>query len=204
MIDLEEGIRRILKEHPEGLTISSLAKAMGLHRHTAAKYVKGLAEKGEIKQRKIGMAKLCYLKKESVEASMGRKSQAKILFFAILLGFILTQAAIFAYNTTNNSTEVRNESALLPILKLDLQTPKKVTRGEVVELRASVENTGPIAKAVRLLWKLPSGFEAISGNLEENCGDLLQNSSCSSTIRVEPSLSTKLGPNDVRVIVEYE
>ena len=45
MIDLEEGIRRILKEHPEGLTISSLAKAMGLHRHTAAKYVKGLAEK---------------------------------------------------------------------------------------------------------------------------------------------------------------
>jgi len=81
MTDLEEGIRKILKEHPEGLTISSLAKAMGLHRHTAAKYVKGLAEKGEIKQRKIGMAKLCYLKKESVELKLKFLDRSSQNFF---------------------------------------------------------------------------------------------------------------------------
>lgn len=51
-----------LREHPEGLTFTSLAEHVGLHRHTTTKYIYELMGAGKISQRHIGAAKLCYLK----------------------------------------------------------------------------------------------------------------------------------------------
>ena len=55
-------IIKALKEHPEGLSIMEIAELIGVHRHTVIKYIYNLIGLGLIWQRKIGPAKLCYLK----------------------------------------------------------------------------------------------------------------------------------------------
>jgi len=57
-------IIKLLKEHPEGLTTVEIARMLGSHRHTITKYIYQLVGEGLINQRKIGSAKLCYLKEE--------------------------------------------------------------------------------------------------------------------------------------------
>jgi len=52
-----------LGKRPEGLTIIELSEVLGLTRQTTAKYVYGLISEGIVKVRKVGPAKLCFLKK---------------------------------------------------------------------------------------------------------------------------------------------
>jgi predicted transcriptional regulator len=59
-----ERIIKLLKEHPEGLTTVDIARMLGSHRHTITKYIYQLVGEDLIHQRKIGSAKLCYLKEE--------------------------------------------------------------------------------------------------------------------------------------------
>jgi DNA-binding Lrp family transcriptional regulator len=61
-MDIEKRILRALKNNREGLTISELAKKLKLHRHTIPKYIYKLEGERKIKIRKVGVAKLCYLK----------------------------------------------------------------------------------------------------------------------------------------------
>ncbi len=60
--NIKERIIEILKKHPEGLTIIELSRILGVHRHTLTKYVYQLIGEGLIYQRKVGTAKLCYLR----------------------------------------------------------------------------------------------------------------------------------------------
>jgi predicted transcriptional regulator len=60
---IRDKILVILKRHPEGLTIMEIAELMNMSRITIAKYIYGLTVEGLVKQRIIGPAKLCYLKK---------------------------------------------------------------------------------------------------------------------------------------------
>ena len=69
--DIRESIINLLREHPEGLTILNISKHIGITRQTASKYMYGLISEGIVKIRKIGPAKLCYLRR------MGRKSGKK-------------------------------------------------------------------------------------------------------------------------------
>ena len=57
-----------LRKHTEGLTIMDIAERLGVSRQTASKYVLALISEGVVKIRKVGPAKLCYLRR------MGRKS----------------------------------------------------------------------------------------------------------------------------------
>jgi len=57
-----ERILRVLEKYPEGLTVQEIAKVAKINRATASKYIFGLIVEGLIYQRKIGPAKLCYLK----------------------------------------------------------------------------------------------------------------------------------------------
>lgn len=52
-----------LRKWPEGLTIVDISAKLDLSRQTVAKYVYGLFLEGVVKIRKVGPAKLCYLKK---------------------------------------------------------------------------------------------------------------------------------------------
>jgi predicted transcriptional regulator len=61
--NFRENIIEILKNHPEGLTILNISNLINANRITVSKYVYGLIAEGLVSQRKIGPAKICYLKK---------------------------------------------------------------------------------------------------------------------------------------------
>ena len=60
--NFRERIIEDLKSHPEGLTILNLAANIKVNRLTVSKYIFGLVSEGLVSQRRIGTAKLCYLK----------------------------------------------------------------------------------------------------------------------------------------------
>ena len=157
----------------------------------------------------------------------GSKSQGK--FLAIFLFLLAVPAIIIAQNVTNLNESFPNSSENFPVeipelpnqtlnettsvttikgkaeLELDLKVPDRVTRGEEIKLEATVSNpSNVLAKDVILSWKIPEGFEVISGDVEEECGTLEPGSSCSSSLMVKPSLSSKLGEKEIRVVVSYE
>lgn len=59
---VKERITEVLKKHPEGLTILNIAASIGINRVTASKYVFCLVAEGIVSQRRVGAAKLCYLR----------------------------------------------------------------------------------------------------------------------------------------------
>jgi DNA-binding CsgD family transcriptional regulator len=60
---VEDQILDLLKRHPEGLTSIDISRQLGIHRHTATKYVYMLLGAGKIFQRTVGVARICYLSK---------------------------------------------------------------------------------------------------------------------------------------------
>ena len=55
-------VLKVLKKHPKGLTTVEISEEIGMGRHSLSKYIYQLLGEGKISQRKIGTAKLCYLK----------------------------------------------------------------------------------------------------------------------------------------------
>ena len=116
-------------------------------------------------------------------------------------------------NTTSNETE-ENENLdeneiigpviepVVPTFDVKLSYPQKITRGEDIGIRADLTSDS-FAKSVYMKWILPDGFEIISGNSVETCGDLDENISCSSEIDVRTNLSV-LGLSEIKVVVSYE
>jgi len=62
---LEEKILQVLKENPEGLSITDIAKRVGANRNTVSKYIFGLVKAGKVYQRRVGVVSICYLKEYS-------------------------------------------------------------------------------------------------------------------------------------------
>jgi response regulator of citrate/malate metabolism len=58
----KDKIIRLLQQHPQGLMLSEISDKVGVSRITAAKYVYELFGAQKIDIRKVGIAKLCYLK----------------------------------------------------------------------------------------------------------------------------------------------
>lgn len=71
----------VLEKHPEGLTLQKIAHLTNMNRLTATKYIHELIGEGTIYQRKVGIAKLCYLrdrymklvKEEEIIEQLGKK-----------------------------------------------------------------------------------------------------------------------------------
>lgn len=254
-------IIEVLKQHPEGLTITSIANLTGLHRHTSRKYINDLIRIGEIIQRSVGAAKLCYLKSISNEKilkkSFFERFNLKLVLSVVLIIFLLSEAVILAYennsfnetltdyssintspftssiilNDSNISqiikTAIENSSnqtvvdfdSLIPVenvtpsentsieshpkMDITLDYPQKITRGGEFSIKAYVTNIGSLtAKNVVINWQLPYGFEIVSDN--SNCANLESNSVCNSEITVKSSVSTELGINDLKIVINYE
>jgi len=64
---IKDKIKKVLTEHPEGLSILEIARLIKAHRHTTTKYVHELIGAGILYQREVGPAKLCYLSSRFVE-----------------------------------------------------------------------------------------------------------------------------------------
>ncbi|MEM5812216.1 MAG: hypothetical protein QW286_00720, partial [Candidatus Aenigmatarchaeota archaeon] len=105
-------IINVLRKHPDGLTLTSIAQLTGLHRHTATKYVYELKGAGIINERDVGSAKLCYLRegfskteeKKLVQRLNGKKKssvgQVQIITAFVFL-FLVPATIIIAQNATN-------------------------------------------------------------------------------------------------------
>ena len=117
-------------------------------------------------------------------------------------------------NETNTTNETLEENETLdeitepiiepvaPTFDVKLLYPQKITRGENIKISADLTSDS-FAKNVYMKWVLPDGFEIISGNEIETCGDLDSNISCSSEIDVRTNLSV-LGLSEIKVVVSYE
>jgi uncharacterized repeat protein (TIGR01451 family) len=108
----------ILRQHPEGLTISSLAEKSGLHRHTSRKYVNELIRTGDVIQRFVGAAKLCY--SSCVDNNVNKKSffsrfNIKLISSVILAIFLISEIAINAYANESIETFINKSSNTSPI-----------------------------------------------------------------------------------------
>ena len=62
--NIEEDILKLLKKHPEGMTITNISKALNIPRQTISKYVYALVSRELIEQREAGRAKVCFLKRK--------------------------------------------------------------------------------------------------------------------------------------------
>jgi uncharacterized repeat protein (TIGR01451 family) len=136
-------IRDVLKKHPEGLTISSIAQMSGLHRHTSRKYINELTNAGEVVQRLVGAAKLCYLNCASNENKTAEKRSFfdrfnfKLVFSVVLITFLLSEAVILAYeNNSFNETMTNNYSNTSPITASMILNDSNVT--QIIE--TTIEN----------------------------------------------------------------
>jgi len=58
----EKRILNYLRKNKEGDTFCGIADAIGVHRHTATKYIYKLIGEGKIRIREISTAKVCYIK----------------------------------------------------------------------------------------------------------------------------------------------
>ncbi|MFH1917606.1 MAG: NEW3 domain-containing protein [Nanoarchaeota archaeon] len=93
----------------------------------------------------------------------------------------------------------------LPEIDIQLSYPNKITRGEEIELRAIITNTGNQTKTNILAeLQLPPGFEIISGNKITNCGNLDNGETCEFSISVKSSVSTPLGNNEIKIKGNYK
>ncbi len=112
-----ETIIKLLKRHPEGLTISSIADHCGIHRHTATKYVYELRGADLITERDIGPAKLIYLKNglsererlkvfDRLNGKRLKSTLGQVQIFALVAFLLLVPTTIIlAQNATNLSLE---------------------------------------------------------------------------------------------------
>ncbi|MGC8812690.1 MAG: winged helix-turn-helix transcriptional regulator [Candidatus Aenigmatarchaeota archaeon] len=64
--EIEKRILEEIKQNPEGLTITEIARRLSIHRNTASKYVFALAKAGMLEQRRIGKVALCTVKKQKI------------------------------------------------------------------------------------------------------------------------------------------
>lgn len=103
----------------------------------------------------------------------------------------------------NETQETPQKSAVN--FEIELNYSQRTTRGEIIPVKVSATNTGSsTAKNVVLEWKLPGGFSIVSGNQNELCGDVEQNSSCDSQIDLKTDVSTVLGLKEIKVVISYE
>ncbi|OGI11686.1 hypothetical protein A3K64_00090 [Candidatus Micrarchaeota archaeon RBG_16_36_9] len=134
----------VLKQHPEGLTISSIAEKSGLHRHTSRKYVNELISKGEIVQRFVGVAKLCYLscngenkiEKKGFLQRFNIRLIFSVVFIVLLIsGFVISAYASDSLNETNNvsntspitSSMILNDSNISRIIEAMIENASNQT-----------------------------------------------------------------------------
>jgi hypothetical protein len=96
--DIKTEILVLLDRHPEGLTITDVAKSVGMHRLSITKYIYELTGEKKVIQRKVGPATLCYKCSKIYEKNLmkGQSSMALVLLIIPLaLALILSSGIAF-------------------------------------------------------------------------------------------------------------
>jgi hypothetical protein len=143
MKTLSDAILELLSKHPEGLTITSIADELGIHRHTATKHVKGLILAGKVNERNVGMAKLCFLSryKDKHNIPKAEIGQAQMLLLALFM--LLIPVLIIAQNF---NTTITGDFAVNPSLIPSSSDLVETTTSTTVE-----QSTTPVVETTATL-----------------------------------------------------
>ncbi len=90
-----------------------------------------------------------------------------------------------------------------PELNIQINYPEKIIRNKEFEIGVEITNSGANAEHVSLDWQLPSSFN-ITNKDERNCKIIRKNYPCICKIIVKSDLSSALGKNQIKLIVNYE
>jgi len=104
-----------------------------------------------------------------------------------------------ANDTGNVSADISQKASLFAAFSLD----GKVTRGNVVHVSAAITNTGTAkTRGLRISWDLPAGFSAV--RQQDDCSELDVGASCTAQIDISTSISTPLGSQVARLVLDYD
>ena len=112
-------------------------------------------------------------------------------------------------NQTENITEPEPPNITIPIefpiLFLEIDSPDRFTRGEIIPIKGIVTNRGLASSENVVLWlELPDYFELVSGNLEKDCGYLAPAAVCENEIEIRIPDNAELRNEEIEVKVSYE
>jgi len=181
-------ILEVLKRHPEGLTITSLAENSGLHRHTVTKYIKDLILSGDVQEREVGMAKLCYLSENlPKDIEIGSKAETgQTQVFLISMFLLLVPALIIAQTISNSTTTtgsfLETIDTSFTTLSSDLQTTSSFINNfdeSTVSTTVKLIEDSPNYAENSTLESAPDDFT--STTLDERATSELVNNTLSST-----------------------
>jgi len=89
-----------------------------------------------------------------------------------------------------------------PEFDIKISYPKKITRGEIIEINADITNVGSIdVKNVLISWILPEGFEILN---DEGSKSIFSGKTYNSKIKVRTSTDSNLGLNQIKIKVSYD
>jgi predicted transcriptional regulator len=128
---------------------------------------------------------------------------------------ILNETAVIPEPENMNETiqELENETQLpeelpeilQPVLSVRISSQDKILRGEQFDVSAIISNSGNSdAKNVRMEWILPEGIEIVSGQASAECGIIVPDSECASSLTLLAPISADIGKNEIMVVMKYE
>ena len=134
------------------------------------------------------------------------KGQVSLLIALLLTtSAAVTAFAISEFNATNYSEVPETPSlelTITPELSAVLKLPHNLTRGQMAEFEVFVTNNrNSSVETIELLWYLSPGIETVQD--VDNCTGLASGDSCVFSLIVNGTMSTILGPNEVRGEVRY-
>ncbi|MDI6826512.1 MAG: helix-turn-helix domain-containing protein [Candidatus Aenigmarchaeota archaeon] len=157
--DIKKRIIKVLKKYEDGLTISEIAKLLGVHRHTITKYVYELTGSKKIRQRRVGPAKLCYFKRSKTKS----KSQLSVfLFLPLIPALILAQTTNFTNSFMENSIDTLIQTQILNI--------SQVNEIDIIN-ESSITDSIP-NETCEELWNCVEWSSCIDGQQTRTCVDL--------------------------------
>jgi hypothetical protein len=91
-----------------------------------------------------------------------------------------------------------------PEINIIISHVNKTIRGNNIEIKAIITNSGAKIKNVLGIWDLPSYFEIIRGSKTGNCGDLDSGENCELIINVQTLSTSSLGDSEIKIKVSYQ
>ncbi len=159
--DEEARIRAVLREQPLGMNIKEIARAVGMSRNSAAKYLDVLAATGHLDVRQIGNAKLYYLSRRVPVQNILQLTREMIVMLDNSLRIVQASDSFIAFTGSSREQVVgsRLSRLTLPVLSEKEESSLSVllTGGPAwtKEIRL-VKNGNPVYLSARFV---PVAFE---------------------------------------------
>jgi PAS domain S-box-containing protein len=142
-MDEETKIREVLREQPLGMNIKEIAKAIGMSRNSAAKYLDVLTATGQLDVRQIGNAKLYYLSRRVPVQDLLHLTREMIVMLDSYLRIVEASDSFIAFIGCSREQVLNSRLSRLPVPVL--------SETEESELPVLLRGGPPWKKEIRLV-----------------------------------------------------